>query len=934
MMNTTACRPVGPVDKSRPEHRMTIGRPGAIGVPARRGAAVLIVLLGVSPVLGAVVEAAARNESSARAPGEATATGGTPARPSGLPLPGAGWPPSVAALRRRAVEAEQPASRVDAGHAVLGRFVAAHPAWWVAADPLTGSIERGFGPGLPLPLVDPVGAVRAWLQQAEPLTSAPLGELSVRALPGGDRPGSVLWIEITQKHDGIPVLEAGMSVAVKAGHIVYLAGRALGPVRTRSRASVTAPEALARLERRLGARGLSWLKEPELAFVPEVTGERTVRRLGHRLVWKMMVVPRGEDAVEAHHAWVDAHTGDLVDLFPDALHTAACRADPRARLGQVRGGIRPNRADDPEVVRVFPAVLVDEDGVLKGTDLNGAYPYAGGSAESTLSGLDFDITCLVCAEQPRAQADTAGRIDFGSGGGSAGNPVIGNGLSTPAGRTTFYHLSQARQLFEKWDVAVFPQIRVEVNLAASCNALSSRYMVRFFQGGNSCGNTGEIRDVIDHELGHNWDRVDGIGITNLVRTDLSEWKGDMVAMLMGGDSCIGESFFLDPDSWSTTTCSGVRDIDEKAPGRRDHPLTPSECPTCATLTLSSNDCTTVTAHCNGEITGQATWHLKQNLLTGTDYVTGVVLPGNNPALSAQQTQYLLEKWLLAGGPPIKNWKPGKPGISPYEAITVEDDDDLDLGNGVPHGAYINAAFQHHELAESATIADSANCAAPPDPGVSVRVEPHPVTGRPRVRIDWTGGGEGVARVYRNWRIGDAFLPVGGAATDGPVFDDNVGVGETIRYLVVSVSPDGCGMISPGNNIATVTIDRPDIRVESAVVSEAAGDGDGIIEPGETARVQLTLEETGGLAGATGLAANLSSQDPFVLVPQRPRDRGHRPRRTRSRLRVRSFAGGGVFPDLSPGGRSTAVAPLLVGVAPDAPCPGDRLVPVSIVSSPK
>ena len=50
-------------------------------------------------------------------------------------------------------------------------------------------------------------------------------------------------------------------------------------------------------------------------------------------------------------------------------------------------------------------------------------------------------------------------------------------------------------------------------------------------------------------------------------------------------------------------------------------------------------------------------------------------------------------------------------------------------------------------------------------------------------------------------------------TGGPVFDHNVGIGETLNYLVVAVSASSCLMISPGMTMVTVTVDHPEIRVE-------------------------------------------------------------------------------------------------------------------------
>jgi hypothetical protein len=184
-----------------------------------------------------------------------------------------------------------------------------------------------------------------------------------------------------------------------------------------------------------------------------------------------------------------------------------------------------------------------------------------------------------------------------------------------------------------------------------------------------------------------------------------------------------------------------------------------------------------------------------------------------------------------------------------------------------------------------------------------------------VRIDWNGGSGSGFDVYRNWRLGDAFLPIARSIAAGPVFDENVGVGETLNYFVAALSPSPCSMISPGSmgtNIVTVTIARPEVRMGSILIEEAAGggDGDGVVEPGETATVQVTLAETGGTSGASDLSAVLSSLLPGVVAANGPVP----------------------FGSLTPGGTASGAVPFTVGVSPDTPCGSSLFSTLSISSN--
>ncbi|MFQ5671004.1 MAG: hypothetical protein ACE5HD_10885 [Acidobacteriota bacterium] len=844
----------------------------------------------------------------------------------------AGWPPGAGTIRRPPVVVPAVSlTRATPADPHLGSFVTEHPRWWCASSPLTGSVARAFGPGLGLPglrSLPPEERLDLWLAAHPDLLGPPLAELGhAHRLAGPAGEGAVTWLEVEQHHAGLPVLGAGLSVAVRDQRIVYLASQALAKVTASPVAALGAAAARSAVAAFLGGGTvLQDLEPPHLAYVVEAVPAAGGQHLRHRLVWAFLLRPQGAPEAEAHHAWVDGRTGEVVALYPEALDAGGCRSDPARLQGVVSGGIRPNGADDAEVVRGFPAAkVVDGEGV-KTTDRNGSFPFGRGPASSSLGGVDFDLTCARCCPcdpLPRAAADGGGRIAFGTGGGSAGDPVSGNGTSTPAERTSFFHLEEARRLLEKWNVANLPTIRVQTNVNQTCNALSGEYWLRFFQADATCRNPGEVRGLIQHELGHAWDRFDGNGT---FPDSLSEWKADMLALLMSGDSCIGGSFRLDPATWPTAACSGLRDVDEKAAGRTDHPPTPGECATCATLTAADEASCAGDPHCVGEIPGQAVWHLLRNLRTGTDGITGLPLAGDNPGLSAAQARWLLEKLLLAGGPPMTHWNPAATGVSVYDAVMVAHDDDLDLGNGAPYGAYINAAFLHHGLAENVLIGDSPDCIPPPDPVVTARVERNPESGRPRVRLDWgrpVGHGAGRTRarperaapldvhydVFRTSRDGDAFLPVIRGVDAGPVLDENVRVGETWSYFVAAVPAASCAMISPGENLATVAIDLPEVRVAGMVLNDAAGgDGDGQLEPGETAAVEVALGETGGRAGGTGLAATLESLDPFVSV---------------------AFAGPLSYGDLEPGGTVSAAGSFQVTLAPDAACGGPRFLSLAI-----
>ena len=867
----------------------------------------------------------------------ATATLVSPLEP--LPAGPAGWPPDPSLLRYpEGIRVPQDPIRQQAwvhGHAGLREFLRLRPGWRATLDPSAGGLDRAVGDGIEIDLPDDgsdalEAGARAFLARHRGLLAAGIPVEAGRDAAGMELmfdqeasrplavPGARL-VRMSLQKDGLPVLGAGISLGMRDGRVVLISTVALHPAAGSSNPRVTAEEALEAVAAYLAPSdpdrlALRSAQEPALAFYPRLETRGASDALAHHLVWILRVNPEAEHPLLAHIAYVDARDARVLALFPEAQSVGTCEADPAEARAAVSGGVRPNGALDAEVIVNFPFVRVNVDGIPVTADLNGRYPYTGGTVSCALQGEAFEMHCAQCAQpsqplspDPIAPPVESGDISFGTGGGSGPPTVIGNGTSTPADRSAYFHLNQTRWLLDKWDNANFEQLEGYVNLTTpqlmACNAFSASYMVGFLPQAGNCRNAGEIRDVVAHELGHTWDRFDGNDIAaGLGAGSASEWKGDMMALFTGGDACVGESFRI--SGGPSTACNGVRDIDEKAAGRTDHVLTPAVCPTCATLKRTSHDCPIGNApHCYGQIPGQAAWHLLKNLSTGTDYITGAALPAGNPGFSAEQARWLLERLIIAGGAPGQTWDPTEAGVSIYDTMILVDDNDANLANGTPHAAYINAALAHHEIAEAPAVPDAANCSPLLDPAVSATLEADAATGLPSVRLEWTpAGGATNFDVYRNTRAGDAFLPIAQDVAAGPVIDRGVRVGTTYRYLVAAVRKSGCAAMSPGANVVAVAVTPASLRIASRLLTEVPGasDGDGRIEPGERISVQVTLAESGAAAAATAVTAVVTSASDLSPV---------------------TSAGPVSFGTVPAGGSSAGAAPFEVFVGPSEPCGG-------------
>ncbi|HVR41074.1 MAG TPA: hypothetical protein VMU84_18415, partial [Thermoanaerobaculia bacterium] len=625
-------------------------------------------------------------------------------------------------------------------------------------------------------------------------------------------------------------------------------------------------------------------------------------------------------------AIVDALTGTVI-AFGDSNRYDSC-GTRTTTTGRVVGGVRPAQATDAEVVRSFPFVDVEHDERTLHTGNNGAYTFSGGTATTGLNGTFFDTLCVDCVKsqsdpqgnfQPSATSNT-GLLDLGTGGfdviQGAGLPTTayGNGVSTPADRTAFFHTNVARGIALKWLALPWLQSKVEVrvNINDVCNAFWDGRSLNFFKSGDydtgtallHCKNTGEIRDVMQHEWGHGLDGNDGeepgyaAGLGDFAT---GEAAGDHIAIFVDHDSCIGQSFFnrfsgpfiTDPDTMAIATCDGVRNVDELRATRGNLSTTnvQQKCsfPTGNPLYIGPM---LMEGHCEGEIWGQATWHLVNDLLTGRKYGTATVdankqfityagdaLPASsdgspNPAFDRDAAWTLMEHFYFDSRPLVAAYAPSRyqaMGGSAYDGFMVVDDEGDGLSNGTPHAAYINDAFVHHGMEEWGlpggvpSGVDAKNCNAPATPNVNVSQSIDSASGTPAVTVSWGAvSGASSYSILRNERRNDVFLEVGRVSNATSFTDVSVDNGVTYNYRVQANGNTSCFAIS-ANGVKTIAVGQPAPRSNNFAIAELpGGNSDGHLDAGENASLYIWIENAGTLS-LTGVTATIASVTPGITV---------------------------------------------------------------------
>lgn len=703
--------------------------------------------------------------------------------------------------------------------------------WVFSIDPRTQRAERVYGAGIPmLPsrgnrlgpeagerVPRPSGEVDVerlvprvlrFLEEAGDLVLPQRGELVFNASRGQSRErGRLISVYFDWHVDGVRVEEATVYARMNSGNVTEFGARWVGPIEIETRPSIDVAAAQRRLLAYSGDDEAIEPVEPPSLLIQNEDGDS--EGLVRRLIWRF--VYRLPGAIETWEGRVDAHSGEIVG-FRDVNQYA-----------RAVGGIYARSVTDGVEIQVpFPHAAVVEGASSWTTDSAGGFVYGGGPLSSGLDGLWFDTQCQGCADpaQPLVRVESgSGWLDFGAG----GQDQIGNGLSTPADRNTFYHLNQVRRVALKWLPGLpwlaTTQFRSNVNINLTCNANFSGNAVNFFRSGGGCSNTGEIADVIQHEWGH------GIDI-NTAGGDMGEGTADVTAMHMSHSAQMGPGF--------RTTGAPVRNLDRttNAFGLITYGNYASLC---------GNG-----VHCFGQIYGQTAWELAQALIARHGHHTGWRL----------SERLFFTSLPDAGGTHAFDVHPI------YDAYLQADDDDGNLANGTPHAAEIHQVFALHEIAGPA-LPVTAACVRPDQPVLVVQAHCD------RVALSWSPSvGATRYQVLRTeLREDSAFLPVAEVLPPLTSVED-VEVAQEVDYGYVILAEDAGGCESTVEQPVSVRLTAQPILSVTLVETDDTPRGNRslAVDPGEEVDLRLTLSNRSATA-AQSVAGTLTAATPGVTVLQ-------------------------------------------------------------------
>jgi hypothetical protein len=372
--------------------------------------------------------------------------------------------------------------------------------------------------------------------------------------------------------------------------------------------------------------------EPELLILPVNVSETTVE---HHLVWRIRV--RTEEPLGAWMTHVDAHSGEIVWRYND-IHFAYS--------GDTQSDVQPDTWCNGVEVQTMPWLNLNIDGLpTVVTDENGDW-----SADGT---GDRVITAGLIGPWIDVHTNNDGPLALYSSTVYDGTPLqvyFDDSNAQRDERDVFDGVNDIHEFFQAFDPDysyINFQIGAEVSIASTCNAFWDGD-IHFFAAGGGCANTGEIQGVVHHEFGHG---IQANLLGSQGNEGLGEGNSDVMANLMTQESIIGRGFYAG-------NCSnGIRNSDNNL--------------------IYPDDVVGQPIHSAGRVMAGFHWDAMMSLQAIYGEEAGTI-----------QT--------------AKDWHFGRMLLQPYYqpdqvvATFVANDDDGDLGNGIPdYDSYSVAAENHN-----------------------------------------------------------------------------------------------------------------------------------------------------------------------------------------------------------------------------------------------
>ncbi|OGF67454.1 MAG: hypothetical protein A2Y62_14235 [Candidatus Fischerbacteria bacterium RBG_13_37_8] len=695
-----------------------------------------------------------------------------------------------------------------------------------------------------------------------------------------------LWnANFTRQINGIPVRDSNVSFTINHGNLVLWGFYRWGDINVNLVPSVSKDSAIAAAFNYISGKLPTdrFTTRPHLEILPlSPNSDRAVGKgYDHALVWVFQFQREGFN--NNWEVMVDAHSGNVLSLQDTVQYVTK----------KIVGAIYPITNDEccPDgcAVSGAPAPYTNTGFAAPNdyTNWGGMYDYTSGTVVTSLDGRYINMGTDSCGTISESSA--TGDIDMGGTNGQhdCTIPAGHSAGDTFSSRSCAIEITGMNRQVKSWlpGMAWLDSFIIcNVNQNLTCNATFSGNTINFYRSGGGCRNTGENAAVFDHEWGHAVDTHDAQPSIS----QPGEAIADIASSVRLHQSCIGRGFFWTLDrgcgTWTGCPtdpgtvygyncsgynaaecclgCTGIRQIDyvQHADPDADTPANY----TCTICGAGSGTPCGKETHCEGIPPAEVGWDLAARDLQAAPF-----------NLDKQTAFTVADKIIWQGHNNVIQWytctcptTSGCAATNAYPGWLAADDDDGNVNNGTPHMTAIYAAHNRHAMACATPTPQNSGCSSGPSTAATLSATP----GNNNVALSWTAV-TGAANYYV-WRTDGPYGCDFGRAKIATVattsYTDNMALnGKTYYYNVQAVgsNEDCLGPLS--NCVSAMPAPGPQASYQSNTFTDdcpagGPGDGNGIIDPGETVVADITIIND-GTGGITNINGTLSTVTPGVTM---------------------------------------------------------------------
>lgn len=636
-------------------------------------------------------------------------------------------------------------------------FITRNGNWWVLFNEENRKPHRAFGTPIATTGTDAQDRAMNFITTELVDFKIPVSSLELQGISENSKHR---FVNFTQKHNGVKVLESRLTVKLTTDNKVIMFGADVFndiQISTIPNLSSAAAGTFA-MSGIMNESILSTVVSPELAILPIPENKANV----YHLVYIVNVETQDADGIPAnYYTLVDAVSGEVLYRQNMVVHfhgkkeekSKTTIAPPPGIDVTIDANVYATHSYNPATFEVLPNLAFSIGASNFNTDLTG---FAGTgitgpqNATFALEGFWADVrTSNVTPTQTILLADGVNNVSFTAG--------------------TIQQRSAYRSVNIVHDhcVAVLPgftgmdfTLPTNVDLTTgNCNAFYNGTSINFYSQANGCTSFATVADVVYHEYGHGInDNFYSDGGSNFMNGAMGEGYADFWAYSITLNAIVGEG------TSTTSATSNIRryDIDKKV-----YPID-----------------IVGEVHSDGEIIAGAWWDTYLNL-------------GNDMNLTLQ---------LFAGAYPgfqaaTFNGNEGKAYTDVLIDVLQFDDTDADLTNGTPNGIAIVDAFALHGI----TLISNATLTHTPIPFASSG-NTIPITATLGLTFPYTDYLQDVLCFYKINTGAYTSVPMTNisgntysidvpAQTDGTIISYYMGA-EDINGLLTAVIPIGAEMVDP------------------------------------------------------------------------------------------------------------------------------------------